>query len=292
MGKKVVIGETGAGQHGLALATACALVGLECKIFMGEIDVNKQYINVQKMKLLGADVFCVKTGGRTLKDAVDEAFIFYEKNYKTALYCIGSVVGPHPFPTIVKEFQSVVGKEAKKQFEKLNNTLPNAIVACVGGGSNAMGIFNAFLNNDEVELYGVEPLGKGNKLGENAASITFGKKDILHGFKSLVLEDENGKLVDAYSIASGLDYPSVGPEHAYLNEIKRVKYVTISDCEALDAFFALSKIEGIIPALESAHAVSYGMKLASILGKGKNIIINLSGRGDKDVDYVLNLKNN
>jgi len=292
LGKSLIIGETGAGQHGLALATACALIGIKCKIFMGEIDVNKQFINVQKMQLLGAEVVCVKTGGKSLKDAVDEALKYYEKTFNFAMYCIGSVVGPHPFPTMVREFQSVVGKEAKRQFKKLLNTMPDAIVACVGGGSNAIGIFNAFIKDTNVNLYGVEPLGKGEELGKNAASITYGKVDILHGFKSLVLEDEKGKVVDAYSIASGLDYPSVGPQHAYLNQIKRVKYVTCDDEGALDGFYTLTKVEGIIPALESAHAVSFGMILAKELGKGKNILINLSGRGDKDVDFVLNLKNN
>lgn len=292
LGKDTVIAETGAGQHGLAIATACALIGLKCKVFMGEIDINKQFINVQKMNLLGAEVICVKTGGRTLKDAVDEAFKYYAKNYKNTIYCIGSVVGPHPFPTIVKYFQSIVGKEAKKQFNILKNNKPDAVVACVGGGSNAIGIFNAFLKDKEVSLYGIEPLGKSDKLGENAASITFGKPDIMHGFKSLVLEDEQGNIADAYSIASGLDYPSVGPEHSYLHSINRVKYVTCSDQECLNAFYTLTKVEGIIPALESSHAIAYGLKLAKELGKDKNIIINLSGRGDKDVEYILSLEKN
>lgn len=287
MGKDTVIGETGAGQHGLALATACALLGLKCRIFMGETDVKKQYINVRKMKLLGAEVVCVERGGKTLKDAVDAAFEEYAKTYESAVYCIGSVVGPHPYPTIVRDFQSVVGKEARTQFKRLKGDLPDAVVACVGGGSNAMGIFSGFLDYPSVALYGVEPLGRGEATGDNAASITFGKPAVMHGFKSLVLEDGNGEPAEAYSVASGLDYPSVGPEHAYLKEIGRVNYVTVTDEEALAAFRRLSVTEGIIPALESAHAVAYALKLAKALGREKSIVVNLSGRGDKDVDFVL-----
>lgn len=286
MGKDTVIGETGAGQHGLALATACALLGLKCRIFMGETDVKKQYINVRKMKLLGAEVVCVERGGKTLKDAVDAAFEEYAKTYESAVYCIGSVVGPHPYPTIVRDFQSVVGKEARTQFKRLKGDLPNAVVACVGGGSNAMGIFSGFLDYPSVALYGAEPLGRGEATGDNAASITFGKPAVMHGFKSLVLEDGNGEPAEAYSVASGLDYPSVGPEHAYLKEIGRVNYVTVTDEEALAAFRRLSVTEGIIPALESAHAVAYALKLAKALGREKSIVVNLSGRGDKDVDFV------
>lgn len=287
MGKDTVIGETGAGQHGLALATACALLGLKCRIFMGEVDVKKQYINVRKMRLLGAEVVCVQRGGKTLKDAVDAAFEDYLATYDHALYCIGSVVGPHPYPTMVRDFQSVVGKEAHAQFKRLKGSLPDAVVACVGGGSNAMGIFAGFLKDSSVRLYGVEPMGRGENIGDNAASITFGKPAVLHGFKSLVLEDEKGEPAEAYSIASGLDYPSVGPEHAYLRDIGRVNYVTVTDAEALDAFRRLSVAEGIIPALESSHAVAYAFKLAKELGRGKSIVVNLSGRGDKDVDFVL-----
>ncbi|MFQ9423272.1 MAG: tryptophan synthase subunit beta [Christensenellaceae bacterium] len=287
MGKSTVIGETGAGQHGLALATACALLGLKCRIFMGETDVKKQFVNVQKMRLLGAEVVCVTRGGKTLKDAVDAAFEEYALTYEASLYCIGSVVGPHPYPTIVRDFQSVVGREARTQFKKLKNELPDAVVACVGGGSNAIGIFSGFLADSAVRLYGVEPLGRGPAAGDNAASVTFGKTSVMHGFKSLVLEDETGAPVEAYSVASGLDYPSVGPEHAYLRKIGRVNYVTATDKEALDAFRLLSVKEGIIPALESAHAVAYALKLARELGKGKSIVVNLSGRGDKDVNFVL-----
>lgn len=287
MGKDTVIGETGAGQHGLALATACALLGLKCRIFMGETDVKKQYINVRKMRLLGAEVVCVERGSKTLKDAVDAAFEEYAKTYENSIYCIGSVVGPHPYPTIVRDFQSVVGREARTQFKRLKGGLPDAVVACVGGGSNAMGIFSGFLEYPSVALYGAEPLGRGEATGDNAASITFGKPAVMHGFKSLVLEDENGEPAEAYSVASGLDYPSVGPEHAYLKAIGRVSYVTVTDKEALAAFRKLSVTEGIIPALESAHAVAYALKLARALGKEKSIVVNLSGRGDKDVDFVL-----
>ena len=285
LGKTKIIAETGAGQHGLAIATACAYFSLKCDIYMGEVDIKKQSPNVEKMKLLGANVISVTAGQGTLKEAVDEAFKAYQREYKTSLYCIGSVVGPHPFPTMVRNFQRVIGKEAKKQILKQRGCLPDAIVACVGGGSNAMGLFYDFIKTN-VKIYGVEALGKGAKVGENSASITYGKTDILHGFKSLVLED-NGKVAETMSVASGLDYPAVGPEHAYLNQIKRVKYVTIDDNEAIEAFLLLTKIEGIIPALESSHAVAYAIKLAKELGKGKSLIVNLSGRGDKDVEFVL-----
>ena len=287
LGKDTIIGETGAGQHGLALATAAALIGLKCRIFMGETDVKKQFINVRKMQLLGAEVVCVREGGKTLKEAVDAAFAEYLDTFEHALYCIGSVVGPHPYPTIVRDFQAVVGREAHAQFRRLKKGLPDAVVACVGGGSNAIGIFTGFLSDPSVRLYGVEPMGRGAAIGDNAASITFGKPAVLHGFKSLVLEDEKGEPAEAYSVASGLDYPSVGPEHAYLKDIGRVNYVTVTDEEALDAFRRLSVTEGIIPALESSHAVAYALKLAKELGRDASIVVNLSGWGDKDVDVVL-----
>lgn len=287
LGKDTIIGETGAGQHGLALATAAALIGLKCRIFMGETDVKKQFINVRKMQLLGAEVVCVREGGKTLKEAVDAAFAEYLGTFEHALYCIGSVVGPHPYPTIVRDFQAVVGREAHAQFRRLKKGLPDAVVACVGGGSNAIGIFTGFLADPSVRLYGVEPMGRGAAIGDNAASISFGKPAVLHGFKSLVLEDEKGEPAEAYSVASGLDYPSVGPEHAYLKDIGRVNYVTVTDEEALDAFRRLSVTEGIIPALESSHAVAYALKLAKELGRDASIVVNLSGRGDKDVDFVL-----
>ena len=291
MGKKKIIAETGAGQHGVATATAAALMGLECDIYMGEIDVIKEKPNVDKMKILGANIISVKSGQKTLKEAVDEAFIAYKKEYKTALYAIGSVVGPHPFPVIVEYFQSIVGKEARNQFLELANTLPDYVIACVGGGSNSIGIFDGFINDINTKLIGVEPLGKGEKLGQNAASLTYGQDGIIHGFKCKLLQDEKGEIKDAYSIASGLDYPGVGPKHCYLNDIKRAQYKTIDDKEALSAFFELSKTEGIIPALESSHAIAYAIKLAKE-NKNTKILVNLSGRGDKDVEFVLNCMSN
>lgn len=287
LGKKKVIAETGAGQHGVAMATASALLGLECDIYMGEVDVAKEAPNVSRMKILGANVVSVKSGQRTLKEAVDEAFIAYLKEYKTAMYAIGSVVGPHPFPFIVAYFQSVIGREARLQILELQDKLPDYVVACVGGGSNAMGNFSGFVDDKDVKLVGVEPLGRGSKIGDNAASITFGKEMIEHGFKSLFLQ-ENGKVANAYSVASGLDYPGVGPQHAFLKSIGRAEYEYATDKEAVDAFYELSKMEGIIPALESSHAVAYGLKLAKTLKPEQSILINVSGRGDKDIDFVLN----
>ena len=286
MGKTKVIAETGAGQHGVAMATAAALLGLQCDIYMGEIDIQKEKPNVNRMKILGANIISVTSGAGTLKEAVDEAFKAYMNEYKTAMYAIGSVVGPHPFPMLVEHFQSVVGREARKQIIEMTGALPDCVVACVGGGSNAIGIFNGFLDDEEVNIYGVEPLGKGEKLGENAASITYGKDGIIHGFKCLLLQDENGEIANAYSVASGLDYPGVGPKHCYLNSIGRVKYDTVNDKEAIDAFYELSREEGIIPALESSHAVAYAIKLAKQY-PNKKILVNLSGRGDKDIDFVL-----
>ena len=286
LGKKKVIAETGAGQHGVAMATASALLGLECDIYMGEVDVNKEAPNVSRMRILGANVVSVKSGQRTLKEAVDEAFIAYMKEYKTAMYAIGSVVGPHPFPFIVAYFQSVIGREARLQMLELQEKLPDYVVACVGGGSNAMGIFSGFVDDKDVKLVGVEPMGRGEKIGDNAASITFGKEMTEHGFNSLFLQ-ENGKVSNCYSIASGLDYPGVGPQHAFLQSIGRAEYKTATDREAVDAFYELSKMEGIIPALESSHAVAYGLKLAKTLKPEQSILINVSGRGDKDIDFVL-----
>ena len=285
MGKKKVIAETGAGQHGVALATAAAYFGLECDIYMGSVDIMKQAPNVARMKLLGANVVEVKEGLQTLKEAVDAAFAAYANEYKDAIYCIGSVLGPHPFPMMVRDFQSVVGIEAREQFTSMTGELPDAVVACVGGGSNAMGIFSGFLN-DPVNIYGVEPLGRGEKLGDHAASLKYGTEGIMHGFNSIMLKDENGEPAPVYSVASGLDYPSSGPEHAFLQEIGRVKYDVVTDDETLDAFYKLSRLEGIIPAIESAHAVAYAMKLAKEMGRG-SILINLSGRGDKDMDYII-----
>lgn len=286
LSKTKLIAETGAGQHGVAIATACALMDLECDIYMGEVDIAKEKPNVDKMRILGANIVPVKSGQRTLKEAVDEAFAAYLREYETAFYAIGSVVGPHPFPMIVEHFQTVIGKEARSQMLELTGELPDAIVACVGGGSNSIGLFNGFLDDEKVEIFGVEPLGKGEKLGENAASMTYGKDGIIHGFKCKLLQDENGNVCDAYSIASGLDYPGVGPKHCHLKEINRANYVTINDKEALDAFYELSKTEGIIPALESSHAVAYGLKYAKS-NPNKKVLINLSGRGDKDIAFVL-----
>ncbi len=284
LGKKKIIAETGAGQHGVALATAAAYFNMKCDIYMGEVDIAKQAPNVTRMKMLGANVVPVTHGLKTLKEAVDAAFEGYMKEYKEAIYCIGSAVGPHPFPQMVRDFQSVVGYEAKDQFVEMTGSLPDAIVACVGGGSNAMGMFTAFLD-EPVEIYGVEPLGKGVQVGEHAASLTYGKEGIMHGFNSIMLQDEKGEPAPVYSIASGLDYPSVGPEHAYLHDAGRVKYETISDKEAMEAFFLLCRMEGIIPALESAHALAYAIRYAKTHDHG-TILVNLSGRGDKDIDFV------
>ena len=285
MGKTRIIAETGAGQHGVAMATAAAYFGMECDIYMGSVDIKKQAPNVARMKILGANVVEVTHGLATLKEAVDAAFEAYAKEYKDAMYCIGSVLGPHPFPMMVREFQSVVGMEAREQFIEMTGELPDAVVACVGGGSNAAGMFAGFLN-DPVDIYGVEPLGRGATLGDHAASLKYGTEGIMHGFNSIMLKDENGEPAPVYSVASGLDYPSSGPEHAFLHDLGRVKYDVIDDNETIDAFYKLSRLEGIIPAIESAHAVAYGMKLAKQMGKG-SILINLSGRGDKDMDYVI-----
>ncbi len=285
MGKKKVIAETGAGQHGVALATAAAYFGLECDIYMGSVDIKKQAPNVARMKILGANVIEVTHGLATLKEAVDATFEAYSREYKDCIYCIGSVVGPHPFPMMVRDFQSVVGFEAHDQFVEMTGELPDAVVACVGGGSNSAGMFAGFLN-DPVDIYGVEPLGRGEKLGDHAASINYGEEGIMHGFNSIMLKDENGEPAPVYSVASGLDYPSSGPEHAFLHDIGRVKYVAVNDDETIDAFFKLSRMEGIIPAIESSHAVAYAMKLAKEMKRG-SILINLSGRGDKDMDYII-----
>ncbi len=289
MGKKKLLAETGAGQHGVALATAAALVGLKCEIHMGSIDVAKQHPNVIRMKMLGAKIVEVKSGGRCLKDAVDSAFATFARDYKDTFFGIGSVVGPHPYPEMVKYFQSIVGQEARKQILKKEGRLPDYLVACVGGGSNAMGLFTAFLKDKTVKMIGVEPSGKSFKPGDHAATLTLGSKGTLHGMFTYVLQDEKGEPLGVHSIASGLDYPGVGPNHSYLKDTGRVEYTTCSDKEALDAFKALSKVEGIIPALESSHAVGHAMKLAKTLPKNKIIVVNLSGRGDKDIDYVADL---
>ena len=285
MGKKKIIAETGAGQHGVALATAAAFFGLECDIYMGEVDIAKQAPNVTRMKILGTNVVPVTHGLKTLKEAVDAAFEAYAREYKDAIYCIGSCLGPHPFPTMVRDFQMVVGQEMRDQFKDMMGHEPDVVCACVGGGSNSLGTFVPFLDS-AVELYGIEPMGKGEKLGDHAASMKYGTPGVMHGFNSIMLKDENGDPAPVYSIASGLDYPSVGPEHAYLRSLGRVNYEGVTDEEAVEAFFALSKYEGIIPALESSHAVAFAMKKTKEMKKG-SILVTLSGRGDKDVDYVV-----
>lgn len=287
LGKKKVIAETGAGQHGVALATAAAYFGLECEIHMGEVDIAKEHPNVVRMKILGAKVVPATHGLKTLKEAVDSAFEAYLADTENSIYCIGSVVGPHPFPMMVRDFQSVIGFESKEQFLEHEDALPNHVVACVGGGSNAMGIFAGFIDDKEVNLYGVEPMGIGENLGQHSASLTHGSEGIMHGFNSIMLKDEKGEPAPVYSIGSGIDYPSVGPEHAYLNSIGRTKVGLCNDEEAVDAFYKLSQLEGIIPALESAHAVAYAMKLAPTLPKDQTILVSLSGRGDKDIDFIV-----
>lgn len=285
MGKKRVIAETGAGQHGVAMATAAAYFGMECDIYMGAVDIKKQAPNVARMKILGANVVEVTEGLQTLKEAVDAAFDAYARDYKDSIYCIGSVVGPHPFPMMVRDFQHVVGEEAREQFLDMTGHLPDAIVACVGGGSNAAGFFSGFLN-DPVDIHGVEPLGRGPKLGDHAASLQYGTEGIMHGFNSIMLKDENGEAAPVYSVASGLDYPSSGPEHAFLHDLGRVTYGVADDEETIDAFYKLARMEGIIPAIESAHAVAYAIRMAKEMDHG-SILINLSGRGDKDMDYII-----
>ena len=288
MGKTKVLAETGAGQHGVALASACALVGIDCEIHMGEIDIAKEHPNVTKMKILGCKLVPVTRGTRTLKDAVDSAFEEYMKDPVNFLYAIGSVVGPHPFPKMVRDFQSIIGREARAQFQALENKLPDVVVACVGGGSNAMGMFTEFLPDEAVKLVGVEPGGKGLDTPDHAATLTLGTKGAIHGFSCYTLQDEQGNPLPVYSIASGLDYPGVGPQHCYLKDIDRVQYEAIDDQECLDAFMTLSRTEGIIPALESAHAVAYAMKIAKTMSPEQTILVNLSGRGDKDADFVAN----
>jgi len=286
LGKKRLIAETGAGQHGVALATAAAYFGMECEIHMGEVDIAKQAPNVTRMKILGAKVIPVSHGLKTLKEAVDSAFESYLKNYKDSIYCIGSALGPHPFPLMVRDFQMCIGLEAREQFLDMTGMLPDIVTACVGGGSNAAGMFTAFLADSGVDIYGVEPLGTGSALGQHAATLTYGVPGSMHGFSSYVLKGTDGEPAPVYSIASGLDYPSVGPEHAFWKDINRVKYETATDEEAVDAFFKLSRYEGIIPALESSHAIAFAIRKAKEMSSG-SILVNCSGRGDKDIDYVV-----
>ena len=290
MGKKRVIAETGAGQHGVATATATALFGMECVVYMGEEDIRRQALNVFRMKLLGAKVVSVKTGSRTLKDAINEAIRDWVTNIKTTYYCIGSVVGPHPYPQMVRDFQSVIGREAKEQILEDEGRLPDYVVACVGGGSNAMGIFSEFLQHEDVKIIGVEAAGRGIDTNEHAATLNKGKPGVLHGSYSYVLQDENGQVLPVHSISAGLDYPGVGPELSYLKDAGRATYKCITDKEALDAFHLLCRTDGIIPALESSHALAEVIKLAPTLSKDKIILVNLSGRGDKDVNTVAEIE--
>jgi tryptophan synthase beta chain len=286
MGKKKIVAETGAGQHGVATATVCALLNLDCIIFMGEEDIKRQALNVFRMELLGAKVVSVTSGSATLKDAVNEALRYWVANVDDTHYLLGSVMGPHPFPMIVRDFQSVIGRETKEQFLSIKGSLPDALVACIGGGSNSMGMFYPFIEDEKVCLYGIEAAGQGVDTPFHAASLTKGKPGVLHGALMYLLQDEDGQIQEAHSVSAGLDYPGVGPEHSYLKEIGRAHYHSITDQEALDAFQLLSKLEGIIPALESAHAVAFAVKLAAEMDENKNIVVCLSGRGDKDVDAV------
>lgn len=289
MGKKRIIAETGAGQHGVATATVAAMFGLECEVFMGEEDIQRQSLNVFKMKILGAKVTSVTTGTGTLKDAVNEAMKNWVGNVEDTFYVIGSTVGLHPYPTMVRNFQRVIGDEARNQILRKENKLPDYVIACIGGGSNAMGIFYPFIEDSSVKLVGVEAAGKGLNTDQHAATISKGDIGIIHGMKTYVLQDEDGQIMPVYSISAGLDYPGVGPEHAHLHHINRAKYVCATDDESINAFMELSKVEGIIPAIESSHALAYVMKLAPTLTSDKIIIVNLSGRGDKDINTVAEL---
>jgi tryptophan synthase beta chain len=286
MGKTKVLAETGAGQHGVALATACALVGIDCEIHMGEVDIAKEHPNVTKMKILGCRLVPVSRGTATLKDAVDSAFEAYMEDPVNSIYAIGSVVGPHPFPMMVRDFQRIVGEEARAQFLEREGRLPTEVIACVGGGSNAIGLFSAFLDDDEVSIVGVEPAGRGLDTPDHAATLTLGTPGEIHGFRCYTLQDSTGNPLPVYSIASGLDYPGVGPQHCLLKDLHRVDYTTVTDADCLDAFMTLSRREGIIPALESAHAVAYAMRRAATLTPDDALLVNLSGRGDKDADFV------
>lgn len=286
MGKKRVIAETGAGQHGVGTAIASAVIGLDAEIYMGAKDVERQKLNVFRMELLGAKVHSVQVGTRTLKDAINEALRDWITNVHNTYYLIGSVVGPHPYPMMVRDFQSIIGHEIKQQMLEISNQLPNAIVACVGGGSNAIGTFFSFIEDSDVSLYGIEAGGKGVRTGKHSASLSAGTEGVLHGMFTYLLQDKFGQVIETHSISAGLDYPGVGPEHANLKDLKRAKYIECTDDDAIDAFIMLSKLEGIIPALEPSHALSYAMKLAKTMDKNENIVVTLSGRGDKDVEVV------
>ena len=283
IGKTRVIAETGAGQHGVATATAAALFGLDCTVYMGEVDTERQALNVARMRLLGADVVSVKTGSRTLKDAINEAYREWVTSVETTNYIFGTAAGPHPFPTMVRDFQKIIGEEARQQVLDLTGRLPDAVAACVGGGSNAIGIFHAFLDDPDVALYGFEAAGDGIDTDRHAASIERGRPGVLHGARSYLLQDDDGQTIESHSISAGLDYPGVGPEHAWLSDIGRASYLPATDAEAMDALRLLSRTEGIIPAIESAHALAGALRLGNELGKDTVILVNLSGRGDKDV---------
>ena len=290
MGKTRIIAETGAGQHGVASATVAARLGLECHVYMGADDIVRQAPNVYRMKLLGANVVSVESGSRTLKDAMNEAMRDWASNVDNTYYIIGTVAGPHPYPQLVRDFQCVIGREAKEQSLEQIGRLPDALVACVGGGSNAIGLFHPFLNDDEVAMYGVEAGGLGLETGAHAAPLCAGKPGVLHGNRTYLMTDADGQIMDTHSVSAGLDYPGVGPEHAWLKDLKRVDYVTVTDAEAMAAFHQLTELEGIIPALESSHAVAYGTQLAARMNTGQAIVINLSGRGDKDIETVARLE--
>jgi tryptophan synthase beta chain len=287
MGKQRIIAETGAGQHGVAAATICAKLGLDCIVYMGEEDISRQSLNVFRMKLLGAEVRAVSSGSRTLKDAINEAIRDWVTNVRDTYYLLGSVVGPHPYPTVIRDFQSIIGKETKEQILAKCNRLPDYIVACVGGGSNAIGIFHPFVNDNDVKFIGVEAAGRGIKSGKHAASLVAGRVGVLHGTKSYVLQDDAGQIMETHSISAGLDYPGVGPEHSYYKATGRATYVAVEDKDVLEGFQLLCQTEGIIPALEPAHAIFYAAKMASSLDKEQIIVVNLSGRGDKDMGIVV-----
>ena len=286
MGKTRIIAETGAGQHGVATATVAARMGLECIVYMGAEDIKRQVQNVYRMKLLGAEVVSVEAGSRTLKDALNEALRDWVTHVDNTFYIIGTVAGPHPYPVMVRDFQAVIGREARQQIQEMTGKLPDTLIACVGGGSNAIGLFHPFLEDASVKMYGVEAAGEGIETGRHSAPLWAGKQGVLHGNRTYLMQDEHGEILETHSISAGLDYPGVGPEHAWLKDAGRVEYVTITDKEALKGFHALTKLEGIIPALESSHAVAYAMKLAPSMGKDQILLINLSGRGDKDMHTV------
>jgi tryptophan synthase beta chain len=290
MGKTRIIAETGAGQHGVATATVAARLGLECVVYMGAVDIQRQAANVYRMKLLGAKVVPVTSGSATLKDALNEAMRDWVTNIDDTFYIIGTVAGPHPYPAMVRDFQTIIGREAREQIQVHEGRLPDALIACVGGGSNAIGLFHPFIDDKDVAIYGVEAAGDGIETGKHAAPLCAGKPGVLHGNRTYLVEDENGQIIETHSISAGLDYPGVGPEHAWLKDVGRAEYVAINDDEALQAFHDLTKIEGIIPALESSHALAYAKKLAPTLSKDKIIIVNLSGRGDKDIHTVAGIE--